>query len=90
MDEFLMSLSTEDNIKNFAMCLINYLGICGFKFTKWLSNSHNVLSSLPPSDLSPKKVNLDFSSQPTERDLGMPWDIKHILLFSNLSKRICL
>ena len=53
------------------MSLINSLGICGYRLTKWLSNSRNVLSSLPSSELSPKIVNLGLSSQPIERALGL-------------------
>ena len=44
------------------MSLINSLGVCGSRLTKWLSNSHNVLSTLPLSELFPKIVNLDLSS----------------------------
>ena len=90
MDNLLKSLSTEEDIKNFAMSLIYSLGICGFRLTKWFFNSHNVLSSSPPSELSPKIVNLDLSSQPTERASGMSWDMSMRLLFPKLSKRICL
>ena len=43
----------------------------------WFSNSHNVLSSLTSSELSPEIVNLDLSSQQIERALGMSWDIEH-------------
>ena len=62
MGDFLKSLSTEENIKNLVMSLINSLGICGFRLTNWLSNPHNVLRSLPTSELSPKIGNLALSS----------------------------
>ena len=70
-------LSPEEDIRNLAVSLINPLGICSFRLIKWLSNSHNVLSSLPTSELSPKIVNLDLSSQPIKRVLGMSWDTEH-------------
>ena len=77
MGDFLKPLSTEENIKNLVMSLINSLGICGFRLTNWLSNSHNVLRSLPTSELSPKIGNLALSSYTIERALGMYWDIEH-------------
>ena len=87
MDDFLKSLSMGEDIKNIAMSLINSLGICGFRLTKLLSNFHNVLSSLPPSELSPKIVHLDLSSQPIERALGMSWDIEHDTFISKSIKK---
>ena len=77
MGDFLKSLSTEENIKNLVMSLINSLSICGFRLTNWLFNSHNVLRSLPTSELSPKIGNLALSSYTIERALGMYWDIEH-------------
>lgn len=76
MGDFLKSLSTEENIKNLVMSLINSLGICGFRLTKWLSNSHNfkVLYHLLSS---PKTVNMDLLTQSIERALGMSWNVEH-------------
>ena len=75
--EYCFDQSSGEDIKNLAMSLINSFGIC----TNWLSNSHNVISSLPPSELSPKIGTLDLSSQPTEKALGMSWDIEHDTFF---------
>ena len=81
------SLSTEEDIRNLAVSLINPLGICSFRLIKWLSNSHNVLSSLPTSEHSPKIVNLDLSSQPIKRVLGMSWDTEHdTFVFKTIEK----
>ena len=88
MDKFLKSLSMEE--VNLSMYIINYTGISVFRLTQWISNLHNVLGSLPPSELSPKIVNFDLLSQPTERAFGMSWDIEHDTVSSNLSKSICL
>ena len=46
----------------------------GFNLTKFLSNSHKILKSLPNSILSPKLVDLDFDKIPLERVLGILWD----------------
>ena len=84
--EFYKCLSMGEDIKNLAMSLINSLGICSFRLTKLLSNSH-VLSSLPPSELSPKIFNLDLSSQSTERALVMSWDIEHDTFISKPTEK---
>ena len=42
----------------------------------WLFTSHNVLSSLPPSELSRKIVNLDLLLQSIEIALGISWNIE--------------
>ena len=46
----------------------------GFNLTKFLSNSHKILKSLPNSILSPKLVDLDLDKIPLERALGILWD----------------
>ena len=79
--EYCFDQSSKEDIKNLAMSLMNSLGICGFIVTKWLSNFHNVLSSLQLSELSPKIVNLDLLSLPIEKALGMSWYIEHDTFF---------
>ena len=63
------------------MSLTDSRCICRFRLEKWLSNPHNLLSSLPLSELSPKIVNLDLSSQVIQRALGVSLDIEHDILF---------
>ena len=50
------------------------LSSCGFNLTKILSNSRNILKSLPNSILSPKLIDLDLDKIPLERALGVLWD----------------
>ena len=46
----------------------------GFNLTKFLSNSHKILKSLPNSILWPKLVDLDLDKIPLERALRILWD----------------
>ena len=46
---------------------------CDFNLTKFLSDSHNILKSLPNSALPPKLVNFDLDKIPFERALGVIW-----------------
>ena len=50
------------------------LSSCGFNLTKILSNSRNILKSLPNSILSPKLIDLDLDKIPLKRVLGVLWD----------------
>ncbi|XP_013409005.1 uncharacterized protein LOC106172697 [Lingula anatina] len=50
----------------------------GFHLTKWISNSREVLSKIPDKDKAKPIKNLDLNLQalPTERALGVCWDIE--------------
>lgn len=50
----------------------------GFKLTKWVSNSRTVLASIPEDDRSKQMKNLalDREKLPTDRVLGLYWDIE--------------
>ena len=52
----------------------------GFNLTKFLSNSHKILKSIPNSVLSLKLVDLDLDKIPLERALGILWDPKEDVL----------
>ena len=41
MEDFLKYRSAEENLTALSLPLNYSLGICGFRLTKWLSNSHN-------------------------------------------------
>ena len=75
MDDFLKSLGDEESLIKLSLSLISCLKNCGFRLTKWISNSDTVLKNLPPSELSSKYVNLDLNSQLIERALGMTWNV---------------
>ena len=87
MDDFLKSLSNEDDLISLSNHLITALSSCGFKLTKWISNSEYIMNKLPSSELSPKYVNLDLTEKPIERALGMIWDLSDdVFVFRPISK----
>lgn len=70
----------------------------GLPFGKKIKNSRKkALSSLPPSELFLKLVNVDIFLQYIERSLGMSWNIesdnfifKHVKKEANVMKRVIL
>ncbi|VDI39382.1 Hypothetical predicted protein [Mytilus galloprovincialis] len=48
----------------------------GFRLTKWLSNSRDVLKAIPESELAPAVVNLSPGDVlPNDKALGVIWDV---------------
>ena len=78
VDDCLKSVATEDE----AIRLIKELtAACqrgGFHFSKWITNSRKVLSSVPEADRAKevKELNLDRDRLPTERALGVQWCVE--------------
>ena len=69
---------------NSAICLhhkvIKLCAECGFRLTKFVSNMAEVLQSIPEADRRNGLKNIDISSGsdlPTERALGINWDIEN-------------
>ncbi|XP_042243338.1 uncharacterized protein LOC121880250 [Homarus americanus] len=54
------------------------LSLGGFKLTKWISNDKEVLNTIPfeSRHAGLKEVNLGCEDLPTERALGVMWDLK--------------
>ena len=75
MDDFLISLSDKESLIRLSLSVISCLKTCGFRLTKWESNSKVNLENIPYSELSPKFLNLDPNSQTIERVLGMLWNV---------------
>ena len=48
----------------------------GFRLTKWISNDRNLIASVPMTERAPSVVNLDLDDLPTERTLGVQWDME--------------
>ena len=47
----------------------------GFTVTKWISNSREVLKSIPDADRATSVADLNFDNFPSERALGVSWNI---------------
>ena len=81
MDDLLKSLPSEDEAAQLALQLIELLSRGGFRLTKFMSNSRNVLAQLPLKDIlgSPgisQPFDLDLDSLPVERALGVLWNVE--------------
>ena len=75
MYDFLRSLSTVDELIELSKRVISTLLSHGFRLTKWVSNSCEMLNSLPKTEISPKLVCLDLHSPAVERALRVIWNI---------------
>ena len=77
MDDFLKSMSKENELVKLVSEVISVLNSCGFRLNKFISNSAFVLESLPKTEVSSKCVNLDLNSLISERTLGLIWNIEN-------------
>ena len=77
VDDCLKSLPTEAAAVALTNELCELLACGGFKLTKFLSNSKNLMKSIPVKDWakSLKELNLDRDNLPYERALGVLWDV---------------
>ncbi|XP_057308490.1 uncharacterized protein LOC130646338 [Hydractinia symbiolongicarpus] len=73
MDDYLDSMKTVDEAASIAKTLTKALKSCGFRLTKWLSNSCEILKCFPNTK-TVINVNLDLNKLLTERVLGMLWN----------------
>ena len=81
MDDLLKSLPSEDEAAQLALQLIELLSRGGFRLTKFMSNSRNVLAQLPPKDILRipgilQPFDLDLDSLLVERALGVLWNVE--------------
>ena len=78
VDDCLKSLVNETKAISMLGQLCTLLKRGGFHLTKWLSNCREVLATIPTSDKAKqiKDLDLNFEALPTERALGVYWDIE--------------
>ena len=76
MDDYLKSMSNENDLISLTCKVVSVLKYHGFNLKKFISNSEKVLQSLPQSTLNQKYVNLEFSLPKSEQDLGLIWNIQ--------------
>lgn len=73
MDDCVASFPTESEAKLFYQDVVNLFKSGGFTFTKWISNSSDVMSVIPESDQLTKLVSFDHEND-NIKILGMSWD----------------
>lgn len=58
----------------------------GFRLTKWVSNSREVLDSIPASEKAPSVANLTLDDKlPYEKTLGLQWNIESDVFSFNVN-----
>ena len=75
-DDCLKSVATVEDAKKLVAELCQLLSLGGFRLTKWISNSREVIDSVPVKDRAKevKSLDLDSATLPVERALGVHWD----------------
>lgn len=78
VDDCLTSVPTEVEALHMVKDLTAVCSKGGFQLSKWMSNSGNVLASIPEERLSKttKDLNLDKDNLPVERTLGLHWCVE--------------
>ena len=75
VDDFLKSVSSPNEAKQLIKQITSLLTRGGFRLTKWLCNSREVLDTIDESEKARGVVGLDLTDRlPVERALGVVWD----------------
>ena len=75
VDDCLKSVNTVPAAINLAGELREILARGGFRLTKWVSNSKDVLDSIPESERATSTKSIDFEGVVSERALGVHWNV---------------
>lgn len=75
VDDCLKSVATVNQAKHLSRQLCELLSRGGFRLTKWMSNSKELLESIPETERASSVRNLDFENPLMERTLGVSWDV---------------
>ena len=78
VDDLLKAVKDADEAIMMQKQLTDLLARGGFHLTKWVSNSRYVLDAIPEDERSKelKNVHLEDDKLPTERALGLQWDVE--------------
>ena len=76
IDDFEKSVRTVSEASSLADEVTCLLSEAGFRLTKWMSNSQEVLSKIPDADRVKPTLDLDLENLPVERTLGVQWDVE--------------
>lgn len=75
MDDFLKSLSNIADLINLSKRIMLVLQCQGFRLTKQVSKSPEILHFLPTSEVAVNVVSLDLNTPAVEGAIGMIWNI---------------
>ena len=89
VNDLLASVKTEQEAIILAQEMMEMMKCGGFNLSKFISNSKKVMKALPKSALAKPDLNLSLDSLPTERALGVRWNIeKDAFVFSTVKKEV--
>ena len=74
VDDCLKSLDSVEEAIDKSNQLCHLLSLGGFRLTKWVSNSREVIHSIPESERATTVKLLSMEELPVERALGMKWN----------------
>ncbi|XP_071479017.1 uncharacterized protein [Diadema antillarum] len=75
VDDCLTSVGTKEEAVKLCADLRELLSKGGFRLTKWVSNDHDVLQTIPVSERSTSILDLHLDDMPVERTLGVLWNV---------------
>ena len=76
VDDCMKSVEGDQRASRLVDQLRQLLAKGGFRLTKWISNSCDVIQSVPVSERVGSIKELDLENLPVERALGMQWDVR--------------
>ena len=86
VDDFLKTLETEEEANLIVQEVTQLLSHGGFRLCKWQSNRLSILQQIQDTEVAADFRNLDSKVLPTERTLGVMWDLEEDqLTYSNLT-----
>ena len=77
VDDCLVSVDTKEEAKKPVKDLMSLLQEGGFRLTKWVSSSREVMSAIPDAERAKSVVNLDLEELPIERALSISWNVEN-------------
>jgi hypothetical protein len=87
VDDMLKSVDNDEIAVSLALDLTDRLASKGFRLTKWMSSSREVLSQIPQTTRARPDLDLDLGELPVERALGIGWDVESDSFVFNTSIR---
>uniref|UniRef100_A0A8D8QLF9 Uncharacterized protein n=1 Tax=Cacopsylla melanoneura TaxID=428564 RepID=A0A8D8QLF9_9HEMI len=90
MDDCVASFLTESEAKLFYRDVVQLFKVGGFTFTKWISNSSQIMNVIPEADQLTKLISFDDQNNAV-KILGMSWNASLDLLYFKImeNKKPC-
>ena len=87
VDDFLKSVTTEEDGIKISNQPCHLLARGGFRLTKWVSNRRKVLDSISPEERAKdfKTLDLKYDGLPSEHVLGSQWNVECDILGFKIS-----